>query len=61
MDLWEKMKGDQNCATVKCIFWDIDFKLIVKKQKIQKEALTLLFLAYLREESMTLVYSTYPI
>ena len=60
MDLWKKTKGDQSCATVKYIFWDIGFKLIIKKQKTQKEPLTLPLPAYLKEESMTLVYSTNP-
>ena len=34
-------EGNKNSATLKLPFWDTDFKLFTKKQKIQKEALTL--------------------
>lgn len=37
----QRLKGTKNSATLKLPFWDTDFKLFTKKQKIQKEALTL--------------------
>ena len=37
-------EGDQNFATPKCAFWDTDFKLVLKRQKTQKEPLTIPFL-----------------
>lgn len=34
-------EGDQSFATPKYVFWDIDFYLVTKKQKTQKDSLTL--------------------
>ena len=44
----EGVEEDQSFASPKCVFWDIDFKLVIKKQKVQKEPLILL-LSSLRE------------
>lgn len=40
---WEKdgAKGDQRFTALKYAFWEFDFKLVIKKQKTQKEPLTL--------------------
>lgn len=37
-------EGDQRFAITNCAFWDTDFKLVVMKQKTQKENLTSPFL-----------------
>lgn len=34
-------EGDQSFAMLKLLFWNIDFKLLIRKQKTQKEPLTL--------------------
>lgn len=44
---------DQSFATTKYAFWGLDFKLIIKKQKIQKESPTLL--PYLPESRTTCI------
>ena len=37
------IEGDQSFVMPKNTFWDVDFKLVIKKQNTQKEPLTPLF------------------
>lgn len=46
-------EGDQSFATSKCAFWNINFKLVVRKQKTPKEPLTLFLLASGNSEAKT--------